>query len=74
MQPRLFTLAAAFRGSAPWARNAQQVPKLRIVQFICRSCQRKFSTSPALRAAAKNVEKDRSEWLMKRVKRMKSEY
>ncbi|KAJ4383813.1 hypothetical protein N0V86_000656 [Didymella sp. IMI 355093] len=59
MQPRLFTLAAAFRGSAPWARNVQQAPKLRIAQFICRSCQRKFSTSPALRAAAKHSEKDR---------------
>lgn len=29
-------------------------------QFICRSCQRKFSTSPSLRAAAENVDKGRS--------------
>ncbi|KAJ8112568.1 hypothetical protein OPT61_g5089 [Boeremia exigua] len=59
MQSRLFTLSSAFRGSAPWTRNVQQTPKLKIAQFICRSCQRNFSTSPALRAAAKNAEKER---------------
>ncbi|UPX13424.1 uncharacterized protein EKO05_0003932 [Ascochyta rabiei] len=59
MQSRILAFSTAFKGSPPWVQSMQQAPKLRIAQFICRSCQRKFSTSPALRAAAKNTERDR---------------
>jgi hypothetical protein len=67
MQPRLLAFAAAFRSSAPANRGIQPIINARINAFVCRSCQRKFSTSPTLqwfgkssKSAAKTVEKERS--------------
>jgi hypothetical protein len=67
MQPRLFAFAAAFRGSAPLNRGFRPAVRFRLNDFVCRSCQKKFSTSPTLRwfgqsskTAGKTVEKERS--------------
>ncbi|KAH7563574.1 hypothetical protein BM1_00621 [Bipolaris maydis] len=66
MQPRLFVFATVFRSTAPLTRGERPVIKSHIPSFVCRSCQRKFSTSPTLRffgksakEGAKAVEKDR---------------
>jgi hypothetical protein len=66
MQPRLLAFAAAFRSSAPVYRSVRLATDIRIQGFICRNCQRKFSTSPTLRwfgksaKSAKPVERERS--------------
>ncbi|CAG5179454.1 uncharacterized protein ALTATR162_LOCUS9279 [Alternaria atra] len=66
MQPRLLAFAASFRSSANVYRGTRPVASGRINGFICRSCQRKFTTSPTLqwfgkssKSAAKTVEKER---------------
>ncbi|KAI4941967.1 hypothetical protein J4E91_010517 [Alternaria rosae] len=55
MQPRLLAFTAAFRSSAPTSRGTRPVVKARLNGYICRSCQRKFSTSPTLRWLGKKA-------------------
>jgi hypothetical protein len=82
MQPRIFAFAAAFRGSAPITRGGGPVVRSRVADFVCRSCQRKFSTSPTLRlfgkTTTKTVEKERSKSVCTGIKNkiliMRSEY
>ncbi|PSN63287.1 hypothetical protein BS50DRAFT_577048 [Corynespora cassiicola Philippines] len=64
MQFRFYTFAQAFRGSGAWAGLNGSRAGPRITQFVCRTCQHKFSTSAILRKAAqatkslaKNVQK-----------------
>ncbi|KAF2818781.1 hypothetical protein CC86DRAFT_363878 [Ophiobolus disseminans] len=63
MQPRFNAFTAAVKGSSSWSRTARPTLRTRISQFVCRTCQQKFSTSPSLRlfgrGVAKPVERDR---------------
>jgi len=68
MQPRLFTLVKACRGSAALAWGVRPVFLPRASSLIGKSCRNKFSTSPALRWVdkAKEVPKTAGRDLSKR--------
>ncbi|KAF1830946.1 hypothetical protein BDW02DRAFT_76004 [Decorospora gaudefroyi] len=63
MQPRLLAFGTAFTRATLVARSFSSTTTARFAPFVCRSCQRKFSTSPTLRLfgrSSKNpLEKDR---------------
>jgi hypothetical protein len=64
MPPHFSFFTAALKSFALRPKLTRPTPHTRISQFICRTCQQKFSTSPSLRlfgrAAKKPVEKERS--------------
>lgn len=77
MQPRISAFTAALKASGLWSQGGRVAARTRISQFVCRSCQQKFSTSPSLRlfgkasnSGAKEAAKERStcslEHVMKR--------
>ncbi|KAH7406325.1 hypothetical protein DE146DRAFT_439199 [Phaeosphaeria sp. MPI-PUGE-AT-0046c] len=66
MQPRVSAFTAALKSSGLWSQSGRAIARARISQFVCRSCQQKFSTSPSLRLfgkasknGAKQAEKER---------------
>jgi hypothetical protein len=65
MSPHFFFFfTAALKSSTLRPQLTRPTSRTRISQFICRTCEQKFSTSPSLRlfgrAAKKPVEKERS--------------
>ncbi|OAK94520.1 hypothetical protein IQ06DRAFT_85805 [Phaeosphaeriaceae sp. SRC1lsM3a] len=49
MQPRISAFTTALKRSGLWSQSGRATARARISQFVCRSCQQKFSTSPSLR-------------------------
>ncbi|KAL6712371.1 hypothetical protein ACN47E_000248 [Coniothyrium glycines] len=57
MQPRFYSFAAAFKVTGTSRATHRPMAGIRLLPFVCRNCQKNFSTSGIFRQAAKAVGK-----------------